>query len=563
MSQPATAHPHLCLYLVKVCGLALLCLTSLCLPLPARAGQWTVSYSQGQTDSYLQFDYQHPATPTFIQHAWQPPPVSGADADAYWWYIGYRWYESENLDLAGSDAVLATITWQPDGGKTLLTDPPPAKLTLIETAHSWWGATWNGSGPPTAADGQASDGLGDPMVFTVSPNSSNGFGTSSGRHLIQVDGSSGVVKIPCILSAQNPTSAWVPSSYDPDYTPSYWSWSPNSIEYTFNVVQDTRAVTISASVDVTNMKTTLLITPDAVSVDVNGDENYLPTPNQRGLDGTMYGDTIYSYNTHQDGSLYNPPNTNWITFQPNFKGNWHWKAAQDHLGDTVLAPNVVNPNTWSWSPNESQDNWDYGLGSMPMATNYALINGYPKGQDAPTTYPVVYTATDNSDSATASARYVMTLHDPYEKNFPDHTQDMTDDANEKQLGTYGPQAPFDGSTISASVTTENPWSVKVKASGEIPLPWIGGALGVDVEKSVTDDDKIGASCSDNHTHAGDYSYVEAVDHYIYHHGKVDTWGVNGYKGTQPYEVWEVGTPAHFLRLHKPYGNATAGPSPPP
>lgn len=270
---------------------------------------------------------------------------------------------------------------------------------------------------------------------------------------------------------------------------------------------------------------------------------------------------MYSYDTHQDGAVFSLPVINSVSFEPTFYGYWHWITGQDHLGQSVLVPDIFSPNTWVWSSNISQGDWDYGLLTVPFATNYILFNGYPKGEDAPTTYSIAYAATDNTDQATAGASYSMTAHDPYERNYSDHIQDMTDDANEKKLSDFGDQAPFDGSTISATVTTENPWSVKVKANCEVPLPWISSTLGIDVEKSVTNDDKIGHTCSDNHTHAGDYSYAEAVDHYIYHHGKVDCWGLDGYEGTQAYQIWDVGTPAHLIRLHTPYGNATPGPSP--
>lgn len=514
----------------------------LCLGRPAHAGYWQLTYQcqgSGQRTSVGSPDYPSSYSSNY---PWSNDPavyMSSYGSVSFWMDPPIRYRSSASVSEAGT--ITATFTWVPSYAGDV---PPGTTLNVLEAAGTYadMGDTY-----------QVSDGLGDPtVVVSYQPQ-------SAGKHLISVPIVSSGGQFTATLSTRALSASASVSDSDPAGFPNH-TYLDASVSY--SATQDTRAVTISADVDVTNTKTTLLIAPDAVSVDANGDDNFIPTPNQRGQDGTMYGDTIYSYNTHQDGAYNNSPNVNWCNFTPNFSGNWHWKTGQDHLGQTVLVPNVVNPNTWGWSPSESEDNWDYGVCSMPLAANYALINGYPKGQDASTIYSVIYTATDNTDGATASARYVMTVHDPYEKSFPDHTQDMTDDANEKQLGTYGPQAPFNGSPISASVTTENPWSVKVKASGEIPLPWIGGALGVDVEKSVTDDDKIGVSCSDNHTRAGDYSYVEAVDHYIYHHGKVDTWGVYGYKGTQPYEVWEVGTPAHLLRLHTPYGNATPGPSPP-
>ena len=377
-----------------------------------------------------------------------------------------------------------------------------------------------------------------------------------------------------IVSGNTQTLADNEVQYSDDPSrPSYIhpAWVNADAQVSAQAAHDDRAVTISASVDATSKKVPLLDANGNQTNDANGDPNYTTMPNARDVNGTMYGDTLYSIHNYLSQS---PPSgstspsapvdvgtLNWIYFTPNYSGNWHYKSGTTHNGDSDVVPDVVDPDTWMWSPNESEDTWDYGKCSMPWAPKFTEHDSSPTGQDSPTTYPVSYSATDNTDQANATASYLMRVHDPYEQNYTDHTQDMTDDANERKLGDYGTQAQFDGSTISATVTTGNPWTVTVKGSGEIPLPWIGGAIGVDVEKTVTDDAKIGVSCSDNHTKAGDYSYPEAVDHYIRHYGKVDTWSTGGYTGTQAYQVWDIGQPAYFLRLHYPYGNATPGPSP--
>jgi len=386
-----------------------LCASAL-LPLPARAGQWTISYSQALTESYLRPDYYNPSQTTFVQHSWQRPPVSSTDNN-YSWYIGYRWYESENLDLAGSDAVLATITWQPAPGMTLLTDPPPAKLTLIETAHSWWGAFWNEASPPTAADGQASDGLGDPMVFTVSPNSTSCFGTSSGRHLIQVDGSSGVVKIPCILSAQNPTSAWVtePNPSYPAYSTSFWSWSPNSIEYTFNVVQDSRAVTISADVDPTLAKGPRYNGDHSLMFDIYGDELFTPHPHAPTADGTMYGDIGLD---DTDGPSYN---TTDITYSGGRAGNWHIDGDTDfwfhNLPNSAYVSDHQGESLTFLSPDISDFSVQYNgyYSGKTMMDAHDMTENSTIGTDH-----VHLTYTDGSDGAIATANYYMDIHRSWE-----------------------------------------------------------------------------------------------------------------------------------------------------
>ena len=85
----------------------------------------------------------------------------------------------------------------------------------------------------------------------------------------------------------------------------------------------------------------------------------------------MYGDTLYSYHSYTDNSVNggdlvtDAPLLNWIYFTPNYTGNWHYKQGITHDGNSIVVPNVVAPD-WSWSPNESEDSWDYGKCSIAM-----------------------------------------------------------------------------------------------------------------------------------------------------------------------------------------------------
>ena len=206
-------------------------LALLLLPLPAFAGQWVITYSEDQIESYLVPDYYQPWKTTPQTDHWTTDPATpNYNGNA----VGNYWYEFSNVNLSATDAVVATLTWVPAQGQTMQTDPPPAKLTLKQTASAYWQCQWNGSGSPSDA-GQADDGLKDPCIFALVPQNPNeGKGTSSGSHLIQVDGSSGVVTLPCTLSAQNPSSTWTTEQNpndpnNPNDTISTWDWEYDSL----------------------------------------------------------------------------------------------------------------------------------------------------------------------------------------------------------------------------------------------------------------------------------------------------------------------------------------------
>ena len=309
-----------------------------------------------------------------------------------------------------------------------------------------------------------------------------------------------------------------------------------SIGATASIVN--RDLTLSASVDSTSHKKADPNTP----VDANGDPNYIPEANTRSADGTMHGDTIFSYHslvsrTTTGGgdpatTSTDTPLINWINFTPNFGGDWHWRYGVDHSGNVVRAPDVIYPDTWSWTPSEGEDNWDYGRCSMPMAPKYAVSAGEPDGSDAPTTYNVSYTATDNTDHVTASASYVMTVHDPLENNYPDHMSRHIEDVH--KVGPYVRSTPGTG-PLSVYAEQGDSWTGGISVSGPA-AGWLAETLGLSLQFSYTWSYNEGVQIPVNDVPVGYGTYMEAFKVYKRHVGKVDSWTTGGYAGTIPYTI---------------------------
>ena len=104
-------------------------------------------------------------------------------------------------DAMAIGSVTPTLTWVPAAGKTLQTDPPSEPVYILETASAFWSTTYE---PLPWTGGDASDGLGDSAVAV---DLIYGAGqTSSGTHLVQKDGSSGIIKLdPVWMDADTPT----------------------------------------------------------------------------------------------------------------------------------------------------------------------------------------------------------------------------------------------------------------------------------------------------------------------------------------------------------------------
>jgi len=470
------------------------------------------------------------------------------------------------VGMKGSGTLTQTWTWVPAPAPGGL--PAPAVLSLLVSAPVSADIAPNYSSPSVTSGltgtASASNGLGD--TASVMEGSSYMVQNLPGLHLMQLPVGAGG-KVTVTVSAQASVSLTNSVLYGtfvlkpgvPPWGPFYQftptngnACSTGGAGVSAKAQQDYRTLTISAGVDVTNTKQVLLSAAGVVSIDANGDQNFFQTPNTRTPDGTMHGDTIYTYVGHHDGAQ-DAFNTNWIYFTPNYSGNWHYKAGTTHNGNSIVVPNVVAPDTWKWSPSESQDGWDYGLCEMSLAPNYAIVNGYAQGQDAPSVYNVGYSATDNTDQANASANYMMTLHDPVEKNYPDHK--TSDFVNPRQVsGNLISSGTSD--TLGGGIAIQIDYSLSISLTGP-EASWVAKVLGLNVTASVEQDYQTISNVSTTGLPAGWYTSVVEYDHYYDHVGKTDGWSTTGYTGTDPYYIREIPSVAGDQ-----WGIKMAAPTPP-
>jgi len=437
-----------------------------------------------------------------------------------------------------------TYTWKWNVGSNNIGPPSTQSVLETATAGASGGGDVNGTVTVTASDG----GIGkENKVDSVSDDGktqyhSDGWG---GAKLVTMDSSSGTLTVTGTVQAEcdlsEPKSSGYPGGGYPGggYPGSGGSGtlSGNAGCY-FTAALDARVLTISASVDSTSYKKADPNTP----TDANGDPNYIPETHTRASDGTMYGDTVYSYqrlvsrDTTGGGdpviTLTDLPFINWVDFTPAFIGDWHWKFGYSHTGDVVRAPDVIFPDTWSWAPNESEDNWDYGKCSMPMAQKYGLSDGQPDGVDAATIYNVTYTATDNTDHITASAKYVMAVHDPLENNYPDHMSRHIEEVH--KVGPYVRSTPGTG-PLSVYAEQGDSWTAGISISGP-EAGWFAETLGLSLQFSYTWSYNEGVQIPVNDVPVGWGTYMEAFKVFKRHVGKVDSWTTGGYAGTIPYTI---------------------------
>lgn len=279
------------------------------------------------------------------------------------------------------DTITATLTWVPAAGQDKTSDPPPSKVHLREAGYAWEASLWGGPGSAPSGAGTADDGLGDPV---------NASGTSQGIHLIQRDGSSGTITLdPVTLKAINPVSTWqLQSGYPgggsgggyPGGGGTYhaWDWTGGEDSISFHVIVDVS---------------------DARSVMIYREGAHDEPPAD--ADGTMHGDTRFSYAA--GSGLGGVTVENRQEFHSRLLGVW------------------TDPS-WQWAPQgfSPPDNIDTHYQIMDAGS--VMADNSPQqwfGQpDVAKSITISYTATDSgasTDGASATAKYILTLHDQYEK----------------------------------------------------------------------------------------------------------------------------------------------------
>ncbi len=262
------------------------------------------------------------------------------------------------------------------------------------------------------------DGLGDAPVVS-GPIYSQGedgdhvfeHSKSQGSHLVQKDGSSGTVTLSFNVSAHSDATLSAPSEDSSHQWIPFPAGNGATEAHPVQVEVDSRGLTLGTSI-----------------ATFHKDPNTgLRVPNVPDPDGTLELTSIYSHHASTTGNMGLGGGTatigedfiNWINFSPSFTGDWHWKSATDSAGNPILAPDVLDPDTWSWSPSESEDTWAFGKWSMPWG-NISYQDGQAQGQPTGSqTKSITYNATDNTDGATGTAKANVTLHDEWENAQPD------------------------------------------------------------------------------------------------------------------------------------------------
>ena len=259
-------------------------------------------------------------------------------------------------------------------------------------------------------------------------------------------------------------------------------------------------------------------------------------------DGTVHGDTVYSYTNTYWSEYPEGENTdnvdNWQYFHPQFSGDW-----------TVVIPPVDYPYniSYQWNPSESSDTWDTGKWKMPYGS-LNMYSGYwvgkPTGASPPS--PMTYTVTDKGDGATATATYILTVHDPYEKYIDNPPTPSRE--NLQRRGSLSFTATQAAPTGTSYYEQDQTWSVSISAAGAVG-EWFATTLGLNLQASYSYTVAQGASVNLGPYKPGYGSWAETYDEYKTYTGTAKTYDAGGYCGTHDYKV-KVPT-GHGIQAHSP------------
>lgn len=231
--------------------------------------------------------------------------------------------------------------------------------------------------------------------------------------------------------------------------------------------------------------------------------------------GTTHGETTFSFftdapprsNTDQNLSM------NVQTLHPKFAGNW-----------------TLPPSAWAWDEySEAPRQWNAANYAMLLGNIY-YVNGVSGGTpDSPYTYDITYTATD-VDSVSATANYILTVHDQWEnlRLDPTHPFDVIDNDNpievngvyvdtQENVDTTEP-SPILPLTVGFSLTT----TLTPQLNGSLKLGdflTLGGSLTTSLAIAATTTQAIGGAP------IPPLSYVQLYWHEHYH---MNHWLVDHY-----------------------------------
>lgn len=411
--------------------------------------------------------------------------------------------------------------WDPgtdDYGEPLTT-PAPAKVYFRLFGEAEASTSAHAQGTNAAAllagafssSGTADDGLGDQAVVS-GPSSVEWNGgwnaavsrrsKSSGTHLVQKDGSSGTITFTFNVSAHADGSLTIPSPTTSNQAPPTMDGGGGTEAWPVTVTEDSRGVTLHRD------------GAHGETVDA---------------DGTTHGDTIYSYLADylprtEEGFPSTEDHKNWQVFHPYLTGSW----SQRPMINLEAGPNI----NWQWSPNESEDTWSMGKVSMHYRT-FRTFNDAPQHQDTSEERDITYTATDNQDGATATATYILTVHDPYEKYIDNPPAPSRE--NIQRRGSISFTATPAALTGTSYFEQADSWGASISAAGPLDK-WIADILGFRLDLSYSFTVNQGASVNLGPYQPGYGSWAETYDEYTTYTGTAKIYDAGGYCGTHDYYV---------------------------
>lgn len=305
---------------------------------------------------------------------------------------------------------------------------------------------------------------------------------------------------------------------------------------------DTRAVTISASVDPTNMKAPAYNFDGSVEYDVYNNQMFVPVAHSRMPDGTMYGDIGIAY-----GSFNAIPQS-----------------------DDLYAVNYTPQLSGTWGVNTTY-NWFSSLESSG-GTGPTFGNTYIKAQADTSVPPVIFpedtnktdhihlTVVDSNDGAQGTANYYLALHQPMEfLQSKQASEDVTKEIEEIEVDA--PKYATPGLSVNCKWNAPGAyWDYLgggIGAMAEIPgvdegFPWFGlfcvsAGIAVDHLKPVADtggatfdpvqpgstfpDEVLHPFATTNHALFKMYPHILGL--YRRTHLLVDKWDTTGFVSETP------------------------------
>jgi hypothetical protein len=424
---------------------------------------------------------------------WNNPPDPPQEPSLLWMNVG----DTITIDSHGTYTVSAV--WLDEQGHPAIPPDVKKKLHLLVTLHAGWSVTVNYGDrdqydvlSQSAADGWPDEEIVAEVInfpWTAIKN-----GASDGKHLITLDGSSGTATY---TRQQN---AYI----------SVWSTGASG--------------TVSAGCSLDAAENSRYIT---LSRDGARGETVDP-------DGTVHGDTTYSYYSWiGDDPPIRYENINWQIFHPVFCGTWTWKYDPQIPGDI---PDV----TWTWTPDCTQNTWDTGHWSMLFGQMYRSDAEWQGGPGSPIVRTMTYTAEDNGDHAIATANYILTIHEPYEKNYPDnvtpHHVTNVRPHPYAEWNMVSPDAPGP-MPLTLQVSSSYGWNVTINFGISVPISkWF--AFTLNFSPTFTRSYTVSNGTTIPDVPPGYGTYLEIYDVVNVHDSFVDTWDEGGYVAKEPTH-WEV------------------------